>query len=78
MLKPGQKTLELDAATMLIQIVLGKKHPISAQFIRFLTESGRKTIGRDQWENLIDVFPILEAKQPYDSLGACMICSENE
>ncbi len=70
MLKPGQKTLELDAATLLIQIVLGKKYPISAQFIRFLKDTGKKTLGRDQWENMIEIFHILEKKEK-DTSGAC-------
>ncbi len=71
MLKPGQKTLETDAAALLIQIVLGRKHSVSAQFVRFLKESGRKTLGRDQWESLLDVFPIFEAEEKYDVSGAC-------
>jgi len=73
MLKPGQKTLEIDAATILVQIVLGKKHPISAKFIRFLKDTGKKVLGRDQWDTLIDVFPIFEAKLKYDTDGACKI-----
>eukprot|EP00831_Metopus_contortus_P052676 TRINITY_DN4422_c0_g1_i2.p1 TRINITY_DN4422_c0_g1~~TRINITY_DN4422_c0_g1_i2.p1 ORF type:complete len:262 (+),score=72.37 TRINITY_DN4422_c0_g1_i2:93-878(+) len=67
MFKPGQKTLDIETGTTLIKIVLSKKLPeIIPKFLKFIEESGKKTISRDQWENLIDVLPIFEKGSDYD------------
>lgn len=73
MIIPGQKTLEKDAAILLIQILTKKSHPISKKFIAFLKQSERQVINRDQWAHMISLFTLLEKGEEYDASGACKI-----
>jgi hypothetical protein len=71
MLKPGQKTLDLESASVLIPVVLGKKYKTAHKFVEYIKETKKKAITRDQWDNMIDVFEILEKQEKYDINGAC-------
>ena len=71
MLKPGQRTLDLESACVLIPTVLGKKYKIANKFIEYIKKANKKAITRDQWDNMIDVFEILEKQDKYDINGAC-------
>ena len=73
LLKPGQKTLDLESACVLLRITLGKRYKTTPKFIKFLNEVWKKPINRDQWDNLRDVFEIIEKNEKYDSCGACII-----
>lgn len=71
MLAPGQKTLDKEAAILLIDILMKKSHPISQKFAAFLKQSERKVMNKDQWQHLIALFTLLENKGTYDTSGAC-------
>lgn len=71
MMIPGQKTLDKEAAILLINMIMAKTHPISKRFIAFLMQSERKVLNKDQWLNIIPLFTLLEKGEKYDSSGAC-------
>ena len=72
LLKPGQKVLELESAIVLINIVVVKIFPIAEKFVKFLRATDKKVINKDQWNNMIEVFPILQNGGTYDASGACI------
>ena len=73
LLKPGQKVLEIEAALVLLNIVVAKQHSTYCpKFIEFLNASGKKVMTHDQWVNLTDVFAAYESGQDYDTSGSCI------
>ena len=72
LLKPGQKTLDIESVIILINIAFKKE--IAQKFVKFLRITGKKVLNEDQWCNMIEVFPLLEqGLDKYDAASSCTL-----
>lgn len=67
----GQRSLELETATEMLKLLLGKRWPLYSQFQQFLQHSKYKVINRDQWFGIYEFsHSILADLSNYDDDGA--------
>ncbi len=73
LLKPGQKTLDLESAVVLLNIVVHNIYPpLADKFVKFMRATDKKVMTQDQWNGIVDVFPLLDKPGEYDPSGCCM------
>lgn len=68
----GQKSMEIETACALWNLMLGTQYPIIHSFIRFLEEKKPvKVINKDQWSSMLDFCrTVPEDLQNYDSTAS--------
>ncbi|XP_066156498.1 DCN1-like protein 4 isoform X2 [Euwallacea fornicatus] len=49
-----QRSMEIDTAKAMLQLLLGKHWPLYTQFSQFLEQSKYKVINKDQWCNILE------------------------
>ncbi|XP_053660502.1 DCN1-like protein 4 [Anopheles marshallii] len=49
-----QRSMDIDTAKAMLQLLLGKHWPLYAQFAQFLEQSKYKVINKDQWCNILE------------------------
>ncbi|KYM94729.1 DCN1-like protein 4, partial [Cyphomyrmex costatus] len=49
-----QRSMDMDTARVMLQLLLGKHWPLFTQFAQFLDQSKYKVINKDQWCNILE------------------------
>ncbi|XP_046425050.1 DCN1-like protein 5 isoform X2 [Neodiprion fabricii] len=49
-----QRSMDMETAKVMLQLLLGKHWPLFAQFAQFLEQSKYKVINKDQWCNILE------------------------
>ncbi|KXJ73595.1 hypothetical protein RP20_CCG015455 [Aedes albopictus] len=67
-----QRSMDIETAKAMLQLLLGKHWPLYAQFAQFLEQSKYKVINKDQWCNILEFSrTISNDLTNYDVDGAC-------
>lgn len=71
-----QRSMDMDTAKAMLQLLLGKHWALYTQFSQFLDQSKYKVINKDQWCNILEFSrTIYNDLSNYDVDGACMYFS---
>ncbi len=74
LLKPGQKTLDIESAIVLLNITVRGMYPTTTdKFVKFLRATDTTAVTGDQWNNVVEVFPLIEQDGKYDVDDSCKI-----
>lgn len=67
-----QRSMDMETAKAMLQLLLGKHWPLYTQFSQFLDQSKYKVINKDQWCNILEFSrTIYNDLSNYDVDGAC-------
>jgi len=67
-----QKSMDVETAKLMLQLLLGKIWPLYPQFRAFIEQSKYKVINRDQWFNILEFCKTVHIDlSNYDVDGAC-------
>lgn len=67
-----QRSMDMETAKAMLQLLLGKHWPLYSQFSQFLDQSKYKVINKDQWCNILEFSrTIYNDLSNYDVDGAC-------
>lgn len=67
-----QRSMDIDTAKAMLQLLLGKHWTLFGQFNNFLEHSKYKVINKDQWCNILEFSrTIVNDLSNYDVDGAC-------
>lgn len=67
-----QRSMDMDTAKVMLQLLLGKHWPLFTQFAQFLDQSKYKVINKDQWCNILEFSRTINHDlSNYDLDGAC-------
>ncbi|KAI8066417.1 Cullin binding-domain-containing protein [Gongronella butleri] len=69
----GQKSMQVDVALVLWDLLLGQQYPHIPKFIEFINETHPvKVINKDQWSSLLDFIKSIPFNlEGYDSTSSC-------
>lgn len=68
-----QRSMDMETARVMLQLLLGKHWPLFTQFAQFLDQSKYKVINKDQWCNILEFSRTINHDlSNYDLDGACM------
>lgn len=69
-----QRSMDMDTAKGMLQLLLGKPWPLFGDFVRFLDQSKYKVINKDQWSNVLEFSRTISPDlRNYDVDGACKL-----
>lgn len=67
-----QRSMDIETARLMLQLLLGRLWPLHPEFARFLDQSKYKVINKDQWCNILEFSrTIAHDLANYDIDGAC-------
>lgn len=67
-----QRSMDMETARVMLQLLLGKHWPLFSQFAQFLDQSKYKVINKDQWCNILEFSRTINHDlSNYDLDGAC-------
>lgn len=67
-----QRSMDMETAKAMLQLLLGKHWPLYSQFSQFLDQSKYKVINKDQWCNILEFSRTINNDlSNYDVDGAC-------
>lgn len=67
-----QRSMDIETAKAMLQLLLGKDWPLYPQFAQFLESSKYKVINKDQWCNILEFSRTINVDlSNYDIDGAC-------
>lgn len=67
-----QRSMDMETARVMLQLLLGKHWPLFTQFAQFLDQSKYKVINKDQWCNILEFSRTINHDlSNYDLDGAC-------
>lgn len=67
-----QRSMDIETARIMLQLLLGRLWPLHSEFARFLDQSKYKVINKDQWCNILEFSrTITHDLVNYDIDGAC-------
>lgn len=67
-----QRSMDMETARAMLQLLLGKHWPLFTQFAQFLEQSKYKVINKDQWCNILEFSRTINHDlSNYDLDGAC-------
>lgn len=73
-----QRSMDMETARVMLQLLLGKHWPLFTQFAQFLDQSKYKVINKDQWCNILEFSRTINHDlSNYDLDGACECTGEN-
>lgn len=67
-----QKSVDIDTAKAMLQLLLSNMWPITCEFIQYLNQSKYKIMNRDQWNSLLEFIKTVNSShfKNYDNEGA--------
>lgn len=72
-----QRSMDMETARVMLQLLLGKHWPLFTQFAQFLDQSKYKVINKDQWCNILEFSRTINHDlSNYDLDGACKCTGE--
>jgi hypothetical protein len=75
---PNQRSLDIDTAIALLELLLGSRWADCAMFVAFLQASQFKVINRDQWMNILEFSTTMAPDLTnYDATGAWSVLLDN-
>jgi hypothetical protein len=67
-----QRSMEIETAKGMLQLLLANQWSLFPQFLKFLDESKYKVINKDQWANILEFTRFIhDDLSNYDFDGAC-------
>jgi Cullin binding len=67
-----QRSMEIETAKGMLQLLLANQWSLFPQFLKFLDESKYKVINKDQWANILEFTRFIHNDlSNYDFDGAC-------